>query len=85
MESHNEADVHGADPDLNPNMAPTADPKRIGGSHLDLHIVTEYYRAEGSFRGMRMSLEFAMPVYESHDSTQLESDWTVAGAIQWTF
>jgi hypothetical protein len=85
LEGHYADDVQGADSDLNPNMVPTADPGRRGGRALDLHFVTEYLNIKGTFEGMRISLEFTLPVYESHDPTQLENDWSLGGAIQWTF
>ena len=60
-------------------------PRRRGGRSLDLHLVTEYFKTDGKFEGMRISLELRLPVYESHDPTQLEYDWSLGGAIQWTF
>ena len=85
LEGRYVGNIHGADADLNPNMVPTADPRRSGGRNLDLHFVTEYYNTKGMFEGMRISLEFTLPVYESHDPTQLENVWSLGGAIQWTF
>lgn len=85
LHGYHAGDIHGADADLNPNMVPTADPRRSGGRSLKLRLVTEYLKTDGMFGGMRMSLAFTLPVYESRDSTQLENDWSLGGAIQWTF
>ena len=85
LEGHRTDDIHGADPELNPVMVPTADPGRFGERSTDLHLVTEFYQMDGRFKGLRMSLELGLPVFESHDPAQLEADWSITATLQWTF
>lgn len=66
---------HGADPDLNPAMVPTADPDRRGGDRTDLLIGLNWYAQEGPLAGHRLAVEFGFPVYQDLEGPQLERDW----------
>jgi len=67
----------GADPDLNPAMVPTADPKLRGGSEIDLAPGVNLVLPLGPLGEHRIAVEALLPVYRDLDGPQLENDWTV--------
>ena len=67
-------DIRGSDSDLNPSMVPTALTNR-GGKQLDIAIGVNYYAKNGVLRGNRLSFEVGLPVIQSLDGVQLETDW----------
>ncbi len=85
VESHSVSNIHGNDPDLNPNMVPSADPERRAGHHIDLHIGMEFYRLNGNLSGLRLSVDVGIPLYDSLDGPQLDTEWGLTGTVQWTF
>ena len=79
-------DVSGADPELNPNIVPTADPNLRGGERLDLTLGLSFFRGKGEgTQGLRFAVEVGVPIYQSLDGPQLESDWLVHSGVQWTW
>ena len=76
-------DINGSDSDLNPNMVSTAQTNR-GGKQLDLAMGLNYLVREGWFKGNRLGFEFGMPLIQSLDSVQLETDWWVSIGWQYT-
>lgn len=76
---------HGADPDLNPAMVPTADPDLRGGDRLDALVGVNYYQQEGALAGHRLAIEFGVPVYQDLDGPQLETDWILTFGWQFAF
>lgn len=77
--------INGADPALNPAMVSTADPKRRGGKRVDLLLGIDLYVPRGKLKGLRMAVEGGVPLYQSLDGPQLETDWLVRLAGAWTF
>ncbi len=77
--------IEGADPNLNPSMVPTADPARRGGRRVDLSVGMNFYIPYGKFEGNRVALEFSLPVYQSLDGPQLETNWGFSAGWNWTF
>lgn len=73
------SNFHGADPDLNPNMVPTADPDLRGGDRLDLLLGLNGYYSGGN----RLALEFGVPIHQDLDGPQLETDWIAT--LGWQF
>lgn len=71
--------IHGADPDLNPLIVPTADPNLRGGRQVDAQLGIELYAPTGSLRGQRLGIDVALPLHKDLDGPQLGSDvyWTV--------
>lgn len=67
-------DVHGADPDLNPVMSPSADPGLRAGRRADLLLGANFYGNNGVFKGQRLAFEVGVPVYQDIDGPQLETD-----------
>ena len=50
-----QGNIDGADPDLNPQMVPTADPERRGGERLDFVPGLGVYVPRGLFAGQRLA------------------------------
>ena len=73
--------IDGADPDLNSAMVPTADPDRRGGKRIDLLLSLDFY----VFKGYWSSIESGLPIYQSLNGPQLETDWRLSTGWQWTF
>lgn len=67
-------DIHGADPQLNPSMVPTADPNLRAGERLDLIAGFNFFALQGKLAGQRIALEAGVPVYKNLDGPQLEQD-----------
>ncbi|MEM9137112.1 MAG: transporter, partial [Cyanobacteria bacterium P01_F01_bin.42] len=76
-------DISGADPRLNPTLIPTADPDLRGGTRLDLKAGLNLFAPGGPLKGGRFGLEFGLPVFQSLDGPQLETDWFVTTGIQY--
>ena len=85
LDGHWTGTIHGADPELNPNLTPTADPHRQGGLHVSLLPTLTFYVPRGRLRGHRLSLVGDLPAYHSHHGVSLERQWKITLAWQWTF
>ena len=79
------ADIHGADRRLNANMVPTADPELRAGRRLDVLLGANFFFPDGPLYGNRVTIEAGLPVYQSLDGPQLETDWTLSLSWNWTF
>lgn len=77
--------ISGADPRLNPATIPTADPNRRGGTRLDVGLGLNFLVNKGALAGHRLAIEFALPVYQSLDGPQLETDWLLTVGWQKAF
>lgn len=64
-------DISGADPRLNPNMVPTADPELRAGERIDLLAGVNLLGHEGILKDHRLAIEFGHPVYQHLDGPQL--------------
>lgn len=78
-------DVHGADPKLNPNVVPTADPNLRGGKRIDLLAGVDFSPHSGLFKGHLVGIEAGLPAWQNLDGPQLKTDWTVTAGWQYTF
>ena len=78
-------DIHGADPALNPMTIPTADPDRRAGARVSVLPGLEFFVPRGFFRNQRTAVELGVPVFQSLDGPQLETDWWVSLGWQWVF
>ncbi len=78
-------DYDGADSALNPNVIPTADPDLRGGTRLDLGVGVNVYLPENFLPGGRLAAEFELPIYQSLEGPQLETDWQLTVGIQSAF
>jgi hypothetical protein len=77
--------ISGADPELNPMMVPTARTDLRGGTRVDVLIGLNLYSSDGALKGHRLAFEFGIPVYQSLDGPQLETDWTGTLGYQFAF
>jgi hypothetical protein len=81
--------IKGEDPVLNPQMVPTADPDRQGGSRVDSLFGINFYVPKGPrlIRGQRLAVEVGFPIYQNLDGPQLETDWNITFGWQyaWSF
>jgi len=66
-------------------VVPTADPGRQAGRRLDLLFGVTVYEPGGLLKGNRLSVETGFPVYQWLDGPQLETDWLISVAWDWTF
>lgn len=74
--------VRGADPDLNPNAVPTADPDRRAGWRLDfLPGINLIHPGTGH----RLAIEVGFPAAQWLDGPQLETDWRLVLGWQKAF
>ncbi|GJM22788.1 MAG: hypothetical protein DHS20C15_27030 [Planctomycetota bacterium] len=77
--------IHGADPLLNPNMVPTANPSLSEGERLDFLVGWNWFDADAGTEGNRLAFEFGAPVYQDLEGPQLETDFTVTAGWQKVF
>lgn len=77
--------IAGADPKLNPNITPTADPNRRAGRRLDLLFGLNLFSVDGPLAGNRLGIETGFPVYQWLDGPQLQTDYRLSIAWDWTF
>jgi hypothetical protein len=78
-------DIHGADPKLNPNVIPTADPNLRGGKRVDLLAGVNFYTRSGTFKGNRLAVEAGYPAWQNLDGPQLKTRWTITAGWQYAF
>lgn len=78
-------DYDGANPDLNPAMVPTADPDRRSGHRLDALLGVNAFFDLGAPQNFRAALEFGLPVAQSLDGPQLQTEWTITVGLQYAF
>lgn len=73
--------ISGADSRLNPRVIPTADPNLRAGSRLDILV-----GLNGKLgKGHRLAVEAGVPVAQSYDGVQLETDYVLTAGWQWSF
>lgn len=77
--------IDGADPDLDPTRVPTNDPDRRAGRRLDLLLGVNLYAPRGPLKGLRIAIEGGVPLYQSLDGPQLETDWLLTAGVQYIF
>lgn len=77
--------IGGRDPGLNPLMVPTADPDSRGGKRLDFLFGVNLYMPKTFLKGQRLAIDFGIPVMQSLDGPQLETDWYFTAGWQAAF
>jgi hypothetical protein len=84
-------DIEGADPEIarvtpmGMRIIPTADPDLRGGDRIDLLAGIDISSQQGKFKGARLAIEGGIPLYQSLDGPQLETDWFITAGLQWMF
>lgn len=79
--------IDGADPagSVNPMMVPTARTDLRGGTRLDVPLGVNFYIRSGALAGHRIGVEYSIPVYQSLDGPQLETDGVLSIGWQKSF
>jgi hypothetical protein len=77
--------VHGADPALNPDIVPTANPDLRAGRRLDFGVGLNFEVAGQTLHGQRLAVEFLAPIYQDLKGPQLEDDWKLVMGWQYAF
>jgi hypothetical protein len=77
--------VRGRDPLLDPLANPNEDPRRQGGKRLDLLLGLNLFQPKGKLKGTRLTLEGGIPIYQSLDGPQLETDWQISLGASYTW
>jgi hypothetical protein len=77
--------IDGADPALNPAVAPTADPSLRGGTRLDALVGLNFEVATGKLKGQRLAVEAGIPFYQDLDGPQLQTKWLIVAGWQYAF
>lgn len=80
-----EENIHGADPRLNPLLAPTADPGLRGGDRIGLGLGLNFLVPSGPLQGVGLSVEAILPLYRDLDGPQLERDYTLVVGFRKAF
>lgn len=77
--------INGKDNELNASIMPTARTDLRGGERIDAIAGLNLYQTHGKLAGNRLALEFGMPVYQSLQGPQLETDYNLTLGWQWAF
>ena len=77
--------IDGADPRLNPLQVPTADPKLRGGERVSIGIGVNLVIPSGALRGVGLSAEGILPVFQDLDGPQLERDYAIVLGLRKAF
>ena len=81
--------IDGADPKLahalRMRMVPTADPARRGGERVDAGFGVNVDIRRGALKGHHIAVEGRVPLYQSLDGPQLETDWVLTVGWQYAF
>jgi hypothetical protein len=78
-------DIRGADPKLNKNVVPTADPDLRGGKRIDALAGVNYVTRGGVHKGHTFGIEAGAPAWQDLDGPQLRTRWTVMAGWQYSF
>jgi len=76
--------VEGEDPSLNKNMVPTADPDNQGGNRMDVLMGLNIYPSGKVLKGLRLFVEYGVPLYQNLRGPQMEVDHILTGGCQYT-
>jgi hypothetical protein len=76
-------DIDGADPELNVNMTPGANPNIRAGKRADLMLGLHIKPMSGALKGHSFSAEVGAPVYQDLDGPQMETD--LVATIGWSY
>ncbi len=85
IKGRNWGNIGGQDTRLNPNLVPTADPQRRGGTQIDIGFGINLFVPEGDLRSGRLAIEFEVPIYRALSGPQLETDWQLTAGLQFSF
>ena len=84
LTARTEDSIDGQDPQI---VAPvqTADPDNYGGDFVDLALGANLVGQSGAIRGQRLGAELSMPIYQDYNGVQMEMDWMLTLAYQYSW
>ena len=77
--------IHGADPNLNKSVVPTAAPDLRGGKRIDAMMGVNYAAEGETYKGHTFGIEAGVPAWQRLDGPQLKTRWTVIAGWQYSF
>lgn len=77
-------DIKGADPLITAPVQ-TADPDNYGGETVELGLSLRFTPDYAPIRGIEISTDFSIPVYQDLNGTQLERDWSLVAGLTYRF
>lgn len=78
-------DVSGADPRLDPDVSPGADPSAQGGTRVRAFAGLNFIIPRGALDGHRLAVEWGGPVVESLNGPQMSEDWRLDVGWEYAF
>ena len=84
LEAQSWGQIRGRDITLDPTVDPTFDPRNYGGERVDLLLGVNLFVPKGRLKGMRLSVEGGIPIYQSLDGPQLETDWMLGFSLSYS-
>lgn len=76
-------EINGTNPNLNPNMIITADTNNSGGSYINSGLGFNLYVPNGAFKNLRFGFEYATPLLQNVNGTQLKTKETITFGLQY--
>ena len=76
--------IKGADPELNPMMAPPGDFNNTGRESVSLFTGGNFYIPSGFLENIRLGIEAGLPVYQHAEGIQMEQAWSFTAGIQYS-
>jgi hypothetical protein len=80
-----EGDISGADSELNPMMVQTANPSNYGGNRIEGAIGVNLQSPDSFIKGARLAAEWATPLYQNVNGTQLGINSSLTLGLQYAF
>jgi hypothetical protein len=77
--------LDGADPDLDPSMSPSQDPRAQGGKRIALLLGLGIKPSTGGLSSHRFALEVGLPIWQDLDGPQLAASWSATLSWQLWF
>ncbi len=81
----NVGEIDGADPTFTMlGMVPTVVPENFGGTYLNLGGGFNFYVPEGTFKNVRLGIEYELPVVQDLNGPQMETQGILTLGIQYS-
>ena len=86
VQGYRTGEITGSDPDLNPMMAPPADPVNSGMDKIITLLGTNFSFGESPvFRDIKAGFEFGLPVYQKMGGIQMDHTNSLVAGIRYSF
>lgn len=84
LTARTEDSIDGADSEIRAPIQ-TANPDNYGGDFVDLAVGANLVGQHGAIRGQRLGAELSTPIYEDYNGVQMEMDWMLTVAYQFSW